>query len=75
MPNYRHKETGEIKRFASVRISWDENMNNKKELTMTAMHGLDQWENILDTYDFVENEGEVYNVKMKKAARDGGGLR
>jgi|32_taG_2_1085360.scaffolds.fasta_scaffold08870_1 hypothetical protein len=69
MPNYRHKETGEIKRFASVRISWDENMKNKKEVCLIT------GENILENYDFVENEGEVYNVKMKKAARDGGGLR
>jgi len=69
MPNYRHKETGEIKRFASVRISWDENMDNKKEMCLIT------GENILENYDFVENEGEVYNVKMKKAARDGGGLR
>ena len=69
MPNYRHKETGEIKRFASVRISWDENMENKKEVCLIT------GENILENYDFVENEGEVYNVKMKKAARDGGGLR
>ena len=69
MPNYRHKKTGEIKRFASVRISWDEDMKNKKEVCLIT------GESILENYDFVENEGEVYNVKMKKAARDGGGLR
>jgi hypothetical protein len=75
MPNYKNKETGDIVRFPSVRITWDDEMANQKELTMTAMHGLDQWENILDTYDFVQDDGGVYNVKMKKARLDGHGMR
>jgi len=74
MPNYRNKKTGEIKRFPSVRISWDADMGNQKEKTMVAIHGLEQWENILDTYDFVDSEGE-FNVKMKKANTDGRGMR
>ena len=75
MPNYKHKETGEVVRFPSVRITWDEGMDNKKELTLSAIHGLEQHENILDTYDFVESDGGGYNVKMKKAQSDGFGMR
>jgi len=75
MPNYKHKQTGEIVRFPSVRITWDEGMSNKQELTLTAMYGLEQYENILNTYDFVESDGGGYNVKMKKARLDGHGMR
>lgn len=75
MPNYKNKETGEIVRFPSVRITWDEGMDNKQELTLNAIHGLEQFENILDTYDFVEDDGSGYNVKMKKAKNDGYGVR
>ena len=75
MPNYRNKETGEIVRFPSVRITWDEGMSNKQELTLTAINGLNQYDNILDDYDFVEAEGNGYNVKMKRASNDGVGLR
>lgn len=75
MPNYKHKETGDIVRFPSVRITWDDKMSNQQELTMVAIHGLDQWENILDTYDFVKEEDGGYNVKMKKARTDGHGMR
>ena len=75
MPNYKHKETGEIVRFPSVRITWDESMSNKKELTLTSINGLEKNENILDTYDFVEEGKGGYNVKMKKARGDGHGMR
>jgi hypothetical protein len=68
MPNYRHKETGELRRFSSVRISWDENMNNKKETCLNT------GEVISDNWDFVPYDGE-FNVKMKKANRDGHGMR
>ena len=50
-------------------------MSNQQELTMVAIHGLDQWENILDTYDFVKEEDGGYNVKMKKSKSDGFGMR
>jgi hypothetical protein len=67
MPNYRHKETGEIKRFPSVRITWDENGETSEVCLTTG-------ENILENYDFVPHDGD-WNVKMKKAIGDGGGLR
>ncbi len=67
MPNYRHKETGEVKRFASVRITWDEDGSTRETCLVTG-------ESLLENWDFIPPNGE-WNVKMKKAARDGGGMR
>jgi hypothetical protein len=69
MPNYKNKETGEIQRFASIRISWDEETGEKFEVDLQT------GKNLLEDWDFVEDSSEGYNVKMKKAYRDGGGLR
>jgi hypothetical protein len=68
MPFYKHKETGEEVRFASVRISWDEITGDKKEVN------LDTGEVISDSYDFMPDGGE-YNVRTKKAWMDGNGMR
>lgn len=68
MPHYKHKETGEEVRFASVRISWDEITGDKKEVN------LDTGEVISDSYDFVPDGGE-FTVRTKKAWGDGNGIR
>lgn len=69
MPNYIHKETGELKRFPSVRISWDSETGEKSEIC------LDTNENILENYIAEESAGDYSNIKMKKAIGDGRGVR
>ena len=68
MPDYKHKETGEVKRFPSVRITWNEDM------TQTTESCLITGEVISDNYEFVPVDG-TFNVKMKRAQNDGHGLR
>lgn len=68
MPNYIHKETGELKRFPSVRIQWDED-GTKREIDLSTM------DNILDNYVPEEISGDWNNVKMAKAVNDGYGIR
>tara|TARA_R100000935_G_C2702926_1_gene111031 strand:- start:106 stop:315 length:210 start_codon:yes stop_codon:yes gene_type:complete len=68
MPNYIHKETGDLKRFPSVRIQWDED-GVKKEIDLSTM------DNILDNYIPEEIAGDWNNVKMAKAVNDGYGIR
>ena len=67
MPNYRNKETGEIKRFASIRITWNADGSTNETCLTTG-------ESLLENWDFVPHSGE-WNVKMKKAIGDGGGMR
>ena len=67
MPNYRHKETGEIKRFAQVRITWDADGSTKEVCLNTG-------ENLLENWEFIPHDGD-WNVKMKKAIGDGRGVR
>jgi hypothetical protein len=67
MPNYRNKETGEVKRFASVRITWNEDGSSNEMCLVTG-------ESLLENWDFIPHDGE-WNVKMKKATTDGGGMR
>lgn len=69
MPNYINKETGELKRFASVRISWDSETGEKREIC------LDTNENLLEKYVAEESAGDYSNIKMKKAFNDGRGTR
>lgn len=68
MPDYKHKSTGEVVRFPSVRITWNEDMTQTTETCLLTD------EVISDNYDFVPFDGE-YNVKMKRAQNDGRGLR
>ena len=68
MPDYKHKSTGEVVRFPSVRITWNEDMSQTTETCLLT------GEVISDNYDFVPLDGE-YNVKMKRAQNDGRGLR
>ena len=67
MPNYRHKETGEIKRFAQIRVTWNEDGSTKETCLTTG-------ESLLDNWDFIPHDGD-WNVKMKKAHGDGHGMR
>lgn len=69
MPNYIHKETGELKRFPSVRISWDSETGEKREVCLVTN------ENILENYIAEEVAGNFNSVKMKKASNDGRGTR
>ena len=67
MPNYRHKETGEVKRFPSIRITWDEDGSTTEVCLNTG-------ESLLENWDFIPHDGD-WNVKMKKAIGDGRGVR
>jgi len=67
MPNYLHKETGETKRFASIRITWNEDGSTNETCLSTG-------ESLLENWDFIPHDGE-WNVKMKKANTDGFGMR
>jgi hypothetical protein len=67
MPNYKNKETGEIKRFASVRTKFNAD-GTKTDTCLTT------GEELNENWDFVPWDGE-YNVKMKKANGDGFGMR
>lgn len=67
MPNYRHKKTGEVKRFPQVRISWNADGSTRETCLITG-------ESLLENWDFITQDGD-WNVKMKKATQDGGGLR
>jgi len=69
MPNYIHKETGELKRFPSVRISWDSETGDKKEVCLETN------ESILENYVAEEVAGNFEAIKMKKAFGDGRGTR
>ena len=69
MPNYIHKETGELKRFPSVRISWDSETGEKSEVCLNTN------ENILENYIGEEVAGDYSAIKMKKAFGDGRGVR
>ena len=69
MPNYINKETGELKRFASVRISWDSETGEKSEICLETN------ESILENYVAEEVAGKYDNIKMKKAFGDGRGTR
>jgi hypothetical protein len=68
MPNYRHKETGEVIRVPSVRITFSEDFTETQEIDLST------GENLLENYEFVPYDGE-FNVKMKRASNDGVGLR
>ena len=69
MPNYIHKETGELKRFPSVRISWDSETGEKSEVCLSTN------ESILENYIAEERAGDYSAIKMKKAFGDGRGVR
>jgi len=68
MPNYRHKQTGEVIRVPSVRITFSEDFKYTEEIDLATN------ENLLENYEFVPYDGE-FNVKMKKASGDGRGMR
>ena len=68
MPNYKNKETGEIKRFASVRTKFNTD-GSKTDVCLTT------GEVLSENWEFVPWDGDFSNVKAKKAFGDGFGSR
>ena len=68
MPNYKNKETGEVRRFASVRTKFNAD-GSKTDVCLTT------GEVLSENWEFVPWYGDFSNVKATKAFNDGYGTR